>query len=378
MCSENVNLDRKPELKTKIPWASPDLTTEEQDAAISVIRSGWMTQGKVTAEFERDLAQYCNAQGAVVVCNGTAALITSLIAHGIGPGDEILVPTFTFAASVNSILAVGARPILMDCDRETFNVTPELALKKIGSRTKGIMVVDICGMPVDLNGFTAICQDRNLTLIEDAAQAFGAGYKDRKTGGLGHTTTFSFHIAKQLAAVEGGCITSNDRRIIERCRSIRNHGMEGSYRHTMFGLNFRSTDIQSAIGIVQLRKVDRTIAKRNSLCAVYTKELEGLATFQKIPPYVTTHPRMIFMALFDPSYRDGLKNFLDHNGVETKICWPPIHGQPFHSSLFHKENFPNADYIHSSAIALPMGNALSQSSVLQVCMIVKSYLEDRH
>lgn len=360
----------------RIPWSPPLLEEDDKQAAIQVIQSGWMTQGKQTAAFESEIEQACGAKHAVVVNNGTSALIVALLLHGIGPGDEALVPTMTFIATVNAVLAVGAKPVLVDCDPATLNLTPELLRSKLTSRTKAVIFVDVYGMPCDIDSLRSFSAEHQLILIEDAAEAIGARYKGKTIGSFDHTTIISFHMAKLTPTVEGGCLLTQNDELATRMKRIRNHGMDGPYHYVCFGLNFRITDIQSAIGRSQLAKLPRIIEHRQALVRRYKDGLRGLVEFQSEPSFVTAHPYMIF-AIFlpDRAIRDRVNIYLNSQGIDTRICWVPAHLQPYHKRLFAtQERFPNADLLAGRTLSLPLGNALSSAEVDTVVDAVKQAL----
>jgi perosamine synthetase len=306
--------------------------------------------------------------------NGTSALIASLIAHGIGPGDEVIVPTLTFISTVNSIFAVGAKPILVDSDLKTWNTTPELVAEKITKKTRAIMPVDVAGMPIDIDGFRKLAEEKNLILIEDSAEALGAEYKGKKVGSFGHTSILSFHMAKLVSTVEGGAVLTNDGKIAESLRSIRTHGMSSAvkvnYDYINYGLNFRMTDIQSAIGIEQLKKLDKTIEHRNKLVAKYKKGLGNVFSYQNVPDYVTKNPYMFFGILDEPEKRDKRIELLLKNNIDVRICWLPAHLQSYHKKLF-KGKYPNAEKIGNCAINLPLGNSLTEEEVDYVIRVLQ-------
>ncbi len=353
-----------------VPWSQPDLGPEERRAVEAVLDSGWLGMGPRTKEFERGLCEYTGAREAVVVNNGTSALIAALLANGIGPGDEVLVPTYTFAATVNSLLAVGARPVLLDCDPRTFNVTPEIVESELRDHpdARGLMFVDVAGQPCDLDALVELAHARSLVLIEDAAEAFGAAYRGRRIGGAEHTTVFSFHIAKQMTSVEGGAVVTHDGEVAARARLVRSHG-EGTekYVHVAFGLNFRPTDLLSAIGTVQLRKVDRYLALRGELARRYRDFLAPYLRFQEVPEFVTQATWMIFMGLAaDREERDAYLRWLSTHGIDTRIPWPPVHVQPYYARRFGASIFPSADDVYARVISLPMGNGLTLEQVQSV------------
>jgi perosamine synthetase len=358
----------------RIEWSPPNIGIEEREAVLRVMNSGWMTQGPETKAFESEIQEVLQAEHAVVVNSGTSALIAALMAHGVGAGDEVLVPALTFMATVNSVIAVGARPVLIDCDHETFNVTVDLMREKLTRRTKAIMPVDVYGMPVDIYAFQQFAREEGLILIEDSAEAIGATYRGKPVGSFGHTAIFSFHMAKLCSAVEGGCIATNDAEIARRCRAIRNHGTDGTCRHIFFGLNFRTTDLHSAIGRVQLTKLKSSLEHRAELAAIYSTELRGQVGLQTIPDYVTRHPRTIFGVLVDPARRDEIVHELNSEGIDTRISWPIPTNKIYDRELFPAEALPAAEGIASRIISLPMGNGLRVDEVRRVCTVLKNAL----
>lgn len=356
--------------KLKVPWAPPDISKEEKNAVNRVLKSNWLSQGSVTETLEKKISKFVKTKYAVMINNGTSALVCSLIANEIGPGDEVIVPTFTFVATVNAILAVGAKPVLVDSDPYTFNTNPELVKSKLSRKTKAVIPVDVSGMSIDIDSFREFSNKNNLILIEDAAEGLGGEYKNRLIGSFGHTTVFSFHMAKVVAGIEGGCIVTNDRKIASIAKLVRSHGDAGKYDFRVFGLNFRISDVHSAIIFEQLKKINRFLDHRNKLAKIYKEELSNY-DFQEIPSFVTLHPYMLFALLISPKKCNKLNKFLNRNGVDTRKCWPPIHKQMFHSKLFRKNKFNSAEKIYTRIINLPMGNGLSKDEVMYVVELVK-------
>lgn len=358
-----------------VPWSCPDIGKEEKEAAKRIIDSGMLTQGKETEAFEKDIESYIGCKNAVAMNNGTSALMTAMLAHGINSNDEVLVPTFTFIASVNAILAIGAKPVLVDSDPKTFNTTPELMERYLTKKTKAIVPVDVAGMPVDVDAFTEFAENNDLIVIEDAAEAIGAQYKKNNIGSFSHTAIFSFHMAKLVTSVEGGCVVTSDGEIARKCSMIQNHGMQKKYEHRLFGLNFRITDIQSAIGRAQLKKINGYIKWRNKLVKIYKKEFGESVEYQKIPDYASVHPHMIFGVLTDKRKRDYIIKYLKKNGVDTRICWPPVHTQEYHKKIFNGK-YPSSEQIASRIIDLPIGNMLSEEDISYVIKIFKKALKN--
>jgi perosamine synthetase len=363
----------------KIPWTRPDFGEEEKKAAIDVIKSGWVTQGKITKKFEEELENYIGAKDVTVVNNGTTALMTALLAHNIKKGDEVIVPPLTFVATVNTVLAMGATPVLADSDPELWNTTPELVEEKITDKTKAIMPVDVGGMSIDVDGFEKLAKDNDITLIEDAAAAPGGEYKGKKSGSFNHTSTFSFHIAKSIQTIEGGCVLTPDEEFGEKCKSIRNHGMSAPYNAKLnlhydyinLGLNFRITDVQSAIGLAQLKKVDKQVEHRNNLVKIYKEELADF-DFQKVPSYVTKHPYLFFGIMLKD--RDSLAKYLIKNDIDIRICWLPAHMQSYHKNIFNV-SLPGAEKIANTALELPLGGC-TEEEVSEVIKAIKKWSKD--
>jgi dTDP-4-amino-4,6-dideoxygalactose transaminase len=353
----------------KISWAEPSIEQEEFSAVKKVMNSKWLTQGPITQKLEKKISQIIGSKYAVITNNGTSSLISSLLAHEIGPGDEVIVPSFTFVATVNSIISVGAKPILVDCDPKTFNTDVDFVRKKITKKTKAIMPVDVAGMPIDIDEFIDLSKEKNLILIQDSAEGIGAKYKKKNTGSFGHSTVFSFHMAKVVAGIEGGCIVTDDYEIAQKVKLIRSHGDVNQYDHKVFGLNFRISDLHSAIILEQLRKMEKFLKHRQTISKIYKTELNNFE-FQEIPKYVSHHPFMLFAMLTPKKIRDNLNQFLNQHGIETKICWPPVHTQSFHSQFF-KGKFPNSDEVFSKIINLPMGNKLTEQDVQIVIDTIK-------
>ncbi|MGI0130132.1 MAG: DegT/DnrJ/EryC1/StrS family aminotransferase, partial [Thermoplasmata archaeon] len=357
----------------------PDLTTDEHRAVAEVLDSGWLGMGPRTKEFERGISGFTGARESVVVNNGTSALLTALLANGIGPGDEVLAPTYTFVATINSILALGARPVLLDCDPETLNITPEIVESALRDhdRAKALIFVDVAGQPCDIDPLVELAARRSLHLVEDAAEAFGAQYRERAVGSGDHATVFSFHIAKQVTTVEGGAVVTNDPDLAARCRLVRNHG-EGpeKYVHVALGLNFRPTDIQSAIGVVQLRRAEGFLQLRAEIARRYRESLSQYLQFQSVPEYVSRPTWMIFLALCrDGAERDGYLRWLKSHGIDTRVPWPPVHSQPYYVGRFGPSALPAAEAAYSRVLSLPIGNGMSLEQIRDVVDCSVSYFE---
>ena len=367
-----------------IKIACPHLGKEELKAVKRVFKSKWLGLGKEVFEFENQLKKFFNIKNVICVNSGTAAIHLALDAIGVSSNDEVIVPSLTFIASINSIISIGATPVLIDSDPKIWNTTPDLAREKITPKTKAIMPVDVGGMPIDIEGFEKLAKEEGVVLIEDAAAAPGGEYKGKKMGGFDHTSTFSFHIAKSLQTIEGGCVLTNSDEIGEKCKSIRNHGMSAPYSakinlhydYVNYGLNFRITDIQSAIGLVQLSKVDKQVEHRNKLVRMYKEGLDGEFEFQTVPDYVTKHPYLFFGIMADADKRDSLAKCLVNNGADIRVCWLPAHLQAYHKSLFKGLFLSGAEEVGNRSIELPLGGC-TEEEVNDVVKLIKGWVKNQ-
>jgi len=367
-----------------IPWSKADFGRAEKIAARRVINSGWLTQGKETEKFEEELANYLGVKHVVLVSNGTSALMAALIAHNIGHSDEVIVPSFTFIATINSIIGVGAKPVLADCDIKTWNLSPEEAQKYISKKTKAIMPVDIAGMPIDMEGFRKLCKDYKLALIEDCAEAMGAEHVGGKVGSFGHTSIFSFHWAKVVTSIEGGCVAINDKKIATTIRFTRNLGRTelynpkkhgAHYPFDAYGLNFRTNDVFSAIGRVQLSKINRYLKHRKRLVNYYKKRLKSHFEFQEVPDYVRRHANMFFAILAPGNKRNKIMKSLFNANISSRITFPPTHLNRWHRKLFQASRLKNTEELGKRILSIPLGNKITISQIETVISALKKALK---
>jgi perosamine synthetase len=352
-------------MKRSIPIAKPLISDEEGTLVADVLRSGMLAQGEYVHEFERRFAAYCGVEHAVAVSNGTVALDLALKAAGVRPDDEVITPDFTFIATANAILFQGARPIFADVDPQTFNLDPEDVLAKVTPRTRAIICVHLFGQPCELHALQQICEDHHLTLIEDCAQAHGATYEGKKVGSFGAIGCFSFYPTKNMTTGEGGMITTSSARIAETVRLLRNHGDSGKYDHTILGYNYRMTNLQAAIGLVQLRKLDGFNAAR-------MRNAEYLNRHIKAPgltlPHVkdgVTHVYHQYPVLLEDNFplsRKDLMRQLQERGIGCAIHYPrAIHHQPLYQQLGYTDETvrcPNAAAIAQKILSLPVHPAV--------------------
>jgi perosamine synthetase len=360
----------------KIPVARPYIGSEEETATIEALRSGWITQGPRVAEFETRFSQYIGCSHAVAVSSCTTALYLALAASGIGQGDEVICPSLSFIATANAITYTGATPIFADIDPETFNLDPAAVEMLITPRTRAILAVHQIGLSADLDALAGIAARHGLILIEDAACAIGSEYRNERIGKpSGLMACFSFHPRKILTTGEGGMITTNDGELAEKLRRLRQHAMSLSdvARHSAsqvaaetydeIGFNFRMTDIQAAIGMVQLSRLDTLLDRRRYLAARYDHALESIPWLQK--PYVPDcclhnyQSYMVKLRSTDVS-RDALMQSMLEKGISTRRAVMAIHRERPYLSNESGKHLPNTNRVTDSGIILPLFHQMSE------------------
>lgn len=359
-----------------ISIAAPLMGAEEETAVLQVLASGRLAQGERVATFEQRFASFCQVQEAVAVSSGTAALHLALLAHGIGPGDEVITSAFSFAATANAILLTGAIPVFVDIEPDTYTLDPAQVELVVTPRTKAILPVHLYGCPCDMERLVQIADAYSLVLIEDACQAHAATFNGKSVGSFG-TGCFSFYATKNMTTCEGGMVTTDDPAIAEKIRLLRNHGQEARYYHIALGYNLRMTELQGAIGIVQLEKLEAFTRQRIANATYLTDCLkEYVAT-----PVERCGARHVYhqYTIRIPEKRDDWATQLRAEGIETAIHYPlPIHRQPFyrrHATLMRiltpgkrasvrgsnpTAYLPETERAAQQVLSLPVHPALSQ------------------
>jgi perosamine synthetase len=353
-----------------IPMALVQLDQETIQMVEGVLRSGQIAQGPRVEEFEKAFASYIGTKYAVAVNSGTAALHLALMAAGIGEGDEVITPSFSFIATANCCLFVGAKPVFADIDEGTFNISPQEIEKKITGNTKAVIVVDLFGQPCDMAAMTSLCRKHNLVLIEDACQSHGAEFDGKKVGSFG-IGCFSFYPTKNMTTGEGGMITTDDEEILRRARLARQHGQSQRYVHDALGYNFRMTDIAAAIGLCQLKKLDSFNARRIQNAAYLTKNIQGIPGLT--PPLLAPGRNHVFHQYtikISPEYRfsrEILQQKLLEQGVGTMVYYPtPIHRQPFYRKLGYSDILPHSDAAASQVLSLPVHPGVNEADLNRI------------
>jgi dTDP-4-amino-4,6-dideoxygalactose transaminase len=372
-----------------IPVMRPWLGAEEAEAAAEAVASGWIAQGPRVKEFEDAFAADIGIGHAVAVSSCTTALHLALIAAGIGPGDEVVVPSLSFIATANSVRYVGARPVFADVNLATQNLIPETVKPRLTSQTRAVILVDQCGVPADLDSMRALCDLRGIAVIEDAACAAGSTYRARPVGVGAALATYSFHPRKLITTGEGGMITTSDGSIAARIRRLREHGMDASAadRHrsqqpviehyTEVGFNYRMTDIQAAIGLIQLRKLPELVARRRQLAQRYQNllsDVHGLLTIVD-PPYGTTNYQSFWILLPDdsPVARDDMLRNLSRAGVSARRGIMAAHLEPAYLDC-PPEPLPVTERLTGHSLILPLFHDMTEEDQDLVIRVVRESL----
>lgn len=345
-----------------IPVSKPFIGEEEKAYVLEVLNSGMLAQGPKVAKLEERFAQLCGVKHAIATTSGTTALHVALLAHGIGPGDEVITTPFTFIASANSILFTGAKPVFVDIDENTFNINPDLIEAAITPKTKAILPVHLYGYACDMDALQAIADKHNLVIVEDACQAVGATYHDKVTGSFG-TGAFSLYATKNVMSGEGGMITTNDDAIAEKCRLIRSHGMKRRYYHDMLGFNFRMSDLHAAIGLAQLERIDSFTQARIHNATYLNTHLKTVTTPKVKEGY--GHVWHQYTIRVDGGRdRDAAVKQLSDAGVGSGVFYPvPAHQQQYMRELVGDYHMPVAEKLAKEVISLPVHPQLSQADL---------------
>ena len=378
------------ERETFLVFGRPDIREAEIEEVVATLRSGWLGTGPRTHQFEAEFATYVGAEHAIAVNSATAAMHLGLMALGIGPGDEVITSAMTFAASVNVILHVGATPVLVDVDPVSQNVDPALVAAAVTPRTRAIIPVHMAGWPCDMTALRALADDRGIGIVEDAAHATEASIDGRKIGSISEITAFSFYVTKNLVTGEGGMVTTDDADLADDIRTRALHGMTrdawkrysaSGFQHydvRMPGWKYNRTDIQAALGLHQLRRLDETLRRREEIWARYVAELDGIpglalpAAFER-----GVHARHLFTVRVDGGAagidRDELIVALKERNIGTGVHFRPIHVLSYYAEHlpYAIGDFPAAEAIGESTLSIPLSSALTDDDVDDVIRAVR-------
>jgi perosamine synthetase len=361
----------------KIPIAKPNFGREEKEALKEVLESGILVQGEKTRAFEKKFAKYIGVDHAIAVTNGTIALDVALKALKLGPGDEVITSAFSFIASGNCILFQRAKPVFADINPRTFNIDPQDVAEKLTAKAKAIIPIHMFGQPAEMDAIKEIAKDKNVAIIEDAAQAHGAEYKGQKSGSIGDMACFSFYATKNMTTGEGGMITTNDQKLAAKVRLLINHGQSRNYHHDTLGYNYRMTELSAALGLIQLKKLDEFNQRRRRNAELLTK---GLCTFSGLtPPHVMRNVKHVFhhyvvrVEETCPNSRDKLAELLSEKDVGVAIHYPmPIYRQPLYQKLGYNEKMcPMSEEVCKRVLSLPIHPEVDMKAIEYILEILK-------
>lgn len=366
-----------------LPYGRQEIDDRDVDAVVAALRSAWLTTGPKVDEFERAFADWCGATEGVAVSSGTAALHAAMRAIGAGPGDEVIAPALTFAATANAVLYEGATPVFADVDPDTMLIDPASVEARLTPRTKAVIAVDYAGQPADYDALRAIARTHGLALVADACHAPGATYKGRKVGTLADLTCFSFHPVKHVTTCEGGMVLTDDPARAAQMRRFRNHGVDSDHRlrekngvfaYDMLelGYNYRLSDLHCALGLTQLQRLDEWVAKRQALAALYEFHL---AQQDRVRPLVTredrTHARHLYVVrvpLKNGVGRDHAFTRLRAAGIGANVHYAPVPSLTYYRrALGATPPCPNAEAAASEVLTLPLYPAMTEQDVRRVC-----------
>ena len=375
----------------RIQISTPSFGAEELRAIQDPLQTGWLTQGKHVKEFENNFALKHNVKFALATTSCTTALHLMLAAAGIGPGDEVIVPSFTWVSTANSVLYCGATPILVDIDLDTFNISLDETIKKVTPNTKAVIVVDLFGLCVDIRLFREKLGP-NILVFEDAACAAGASLNGDMAGSISDAAAFSFHPRKSITTGEGGMLVTQSETLASIAEKMRNHGAEISEeeRHNgpapfllpefnLLGFNYRMTDLQGAIGVEQLKKLDKFVAQRNTQADYYQEKLQDVK-FLSLPskPANGTHAWQAYVTQVkhsDPNFRNNVMATLDSEGIATRPGTHAIHLLGYYSDKygFKPSDFPNSLIANETTMAIPLHNQLTRTDQDRVINSLKRF-----
>jgi len=361
----------------------PTLAGKELEYVIDCIKTNWISSaGKYIEQFEKQFAAYCNTKHGIAVSNGLAALHLALAACGIGKGDEVIIPDFTIISNSFAITYLGAKPVLVDVDPKTWCIDVKKIEEKITKNTKAIMPVHMYGHPCDMDPIMEIAKKHNLLVIEDAAEVHGAEYKGRKVGCFGDAGCFSFFANKIITTGEGGMVITNNDKIAEKARIMRNvsHSPKKRYLHEMIGFNYRLTNLQAAIGVAQLENIEKYVDARRNHAKLYNsllKNVKGitLPAEEKWAKNVYWMYSILIQDDFGMA-RDELQKKLREKGIDTRTFFIPTHAQPvFEGMDFTKGSYPVSDEISRKGLYLPSSSSLTEEQIRFICDTIKAIQE---
>jgi perosamine synthetase len=356
--------------KLKIPIAEPIIVGNELVYLKECIQTRWISSlGPFVERFEKSFASFCGVKYASTVANGTAALHVALLAAGIKAGDEVIVPNMTFVSTANAVVFCNAKPVFVDVDKRSWNIDPEKIEEKINTKTKAIIPVHLYGCPAEMRAINKLAKEHNLFVLEDAAEAHGAEYRNKKAGALADAAAFSFYGNKIITTGEGGMVTSNNKRFIEKVNLLKDQGKskKRKFYHTALGYNYRMTNLQAAFGLAQLEGIKKLLKRKREIAKHYADLLsssEGIS-FQEVPKNAKSSYWFVSIVLEKPFPKaEKVASKLAKAGIETRPFFTPLTKLPFYRT---KERFPVSEYLYKHGLSLPSGVTLKNEQIDFIC-----------
>lgn len=361
-----------------IPVSEPWFDNAEIEALREVILSTYVTEARKTEKFERLICDRTGARHAIAMMNGTVALFCAIKAVGVGPGDEVVVPDLTFVATANAALLAGARPVFADIEPRTLGLDAGSLERAITPRTKAIIVTHLYGLAAEMDPILEFAERRGVAVIEDAAQAHGVRYRGRHAGTLSSAGVLSFYGNKTITTGEGGVVLTDDDEIAQACRRLKNHGrdVKGTFFHPTIGWNFCMSEMQAALGVVQLQKLDAILARKIEIWEMYREGLRGVPGVEILPVPRQVEPAFWLVNIF-LDHPEELSTALGQHNVLTRRLFPPLHQQPCYRDVAPAPGpFPEATRAYARGLSLPSSATLGRDEVLAICRLVLRHLEE--
>jgi perosamine synthetase len=364
-----------------IPVNQPLIAKNASKYVLDCLKTGWISSaGAYIEKFENKFAHYCDSQYGVACSNGTAALHLALASLGIGKGDEVIIPTLTMIATAFAVVYTGAKPILVDCEQDTYNMDPRLVEAKITPKTRVILPVHLYGHPVDMDPLLKLAKKYRLFIVEDAAEIHGGLYKNKKVGSLGNIGCFSFYANKIVTTGEGGMIVLNDKAIAEKAKRIRDlcHSPQKRFLHISVGYNYRLTNLQAALGLAQFEEINKFLKIKKRMAQLYNQQLKNIPGL--VTPVQKNYAQSVYWmyAILIKEKEFGctaqeLRQRLYKEGIDTRDFFIPMHKQPVFREMgwYKEENYPVADYVSPRGFYLPSGLAITKKQINYVAHTIK-------
>ncbi len=378
--TQSLAIDGGTAVRSKLlPYGRQNITDDDIRAVVDCLKSDWLTTGPKVGEFEKAFSKQVGARDSVAVANGTAALHAMMFAVGVRPGDEVVVPALTFAASANSVLYLGGKPVFADCESSTLLIDPADVAKKVTAKTKAILAVDFAGQPCDYAALRSLASDRKIALLADGCHALGGRSERGNVGALADLTAFSFHPVKHITTAEGGMVSGFDDKLLKRARLFRNHGIttefrerhergQTAYEMTELGFNYRLSDVQCALGMSQLSRIEANVDRRNALAREYGQKLRRLPGLSPLSVRAGVHHAYhLYIVRLDDQWtvsRDEVVRALRAEGIGANVHYAPVFHHPYYERLGYQKGIcPQAERAALSVITLPLFPEMTSSDV---------------